>query len=555
MHPHPRSVAVYKLIRSARTNPSVYRPVILSIIENIAENEEVRMAAISVLPYTLPSSADMQKLAIRTWFESSQQVASYITSTLKSLKGLPLQAPLYQKIAQKAEEAYKLAKPMATGIQTSHNIKIVQFLDTLRSAVTLKLQYVNSEESAVPRTMYVKSDIQSKGHSKDMFESAVYVQGSEVLMEKMYNLYKIVQNQELPQQKQESILNIKNRMPKQPEAHVTLKMLGLQRFYSIDSEFIQGIVLQLTNEFMNDNQHNGFKKEFLKVLDLDGFNYIIPTGSGLPLYVQQRTPLVISTQASLVMIKNGEAEIKMKPVINHKQTTSVGVFCPFTQKFLGAGVDTSVHVAAPLMADIALKVMPYTTERTPIQETSETKIIHTSYNEKKMMEVQLGEKIGIDLKLKMESEHKFTDLASFVHVLSHHHPLTLLSLPLPLMTARSHSVSLIYNPSTSVTKEASFVMSVGYGKKPSAGQKSFMIYPLYQIDQEVETQCKEEQECMKEKFCNKEKQHCLTELRKQNRPTSEINKYCSMKFYQCSQRHVSRQNTRSVLSKLQSGSA
>ena len=46
-HPHPRSVAVYKLIRSARTNPSVYRPVILSIIQNIAE---VRMAAISVFP-------------------------------------------------------------------------------------------------------------------------------------------------------------------------------------------------------------------------------------------------------------------------------------------------------------------------------------------------------------------------------------------------------------------------------------------------------------------------------------------------------------------------
>ena len=410
-HPHPRSVAVYKLIRSARTNPSVYRPVILSIIQNIAENEEVRMAAISVLPYTLPSSADMQKLAIRTWFESSQQVSSYITSTLKSLKGLPLQAPLYQKIAQKAEEAYKLAKPMTTGIQTSHNIKIVQFLDTLRSAVTLKLQYVTSEESAVPRTMYVKSDIQSKSQSKDMFESAVYVQGSEVLMEKMYNLYKIVQNQELPKYKQESILNIKNRMAKHPEAHVTLKMLGLQRFYSIDSEFIQGIVLQLTNEFIKDNQSNGIKKEFLKVLDLDGFNYIIPTESGLPLYVQQRTPMVISIHASLVMIKNGEAEIKIKPVFNYKQTTHVGFFCPFTQKFLGAGVDTSFHVAAPLMADVALqhgqlsitlktpddaesqklkpvlalRVMPYTNERDPIQETPEIQIIHTSYNGKHIL--------------------------------------------------------------------------------------------------------------------------------------------------------------------------
>ena len=44
------------------------------------------------------------------------------------------------------------------------------------------------------------------------------------------------------------------------------------------------------------------------------------------------------------------------------------------------------------------------------------------------MEVQLGEKLGVDLKLKLESEHKFTDLANFLHVLSHHHPLTLLSL-------------------------------------------------------------------------------------------------------------------------------
>ena len=77
------------------------------------------------------------------------------------------------------------------------------------------------------------------------------------------------------------------------------------------------------------------------------------------------------------------------------------------------------------------------------------------------MEVQLGEKLGVDLKLRMESEHKFIDLASFLQVLSHHHPLTLLSLPLPLNTVASHSVSLIYNPVTSVTKEASFVMSLG----------------------------------------------------------------------------------------------
>merc|ERR1719466_655051 len=82
-------------------------------------------------------------------------------------------------------------------------------------------------------------------------------------------------------------------------------------------------------------------------------------------------------------------------------------------------------------------------------------------------------------------------------------------------------MSLVYNPTTSLTKHASFVMSFGDGKKVSV----------------------------------KEKEYCLKELRKQNRPTSEINKYCSSKSSQCNQRHVLRQNIRSVLNKLESGSA
>merc|ERR1711942_579782 len=150
---------------------------------------------------------------------------------------------------------------------------------------------------------------------------------------------------------------------------------------------------------------------------------------------------------------------------------------------------------------------------------------------------------------------KFTDLANLIHTLSHHHPLTLLALPLPPMTVASHSMSLIYNPSASLTKQTSFVLSFGHGKKVNVNSKPKMAYPQYQVDQEIESQCNAEQECMKERFCNKEKEHCLKELKKQNRPTSEINKYCSTKFSQCNQRHVLRQNMRSVLNKLGSGSA
>jgi len=358
--------------------------------------------------------------------------------------------------------------------------------------------------------------------------------------------------------------------------------LGLQRFYSIDSQLIQGIIHQLTNEFHKKSHSRGITKDFLKVLDVHGYTNIIPTELGIPLYILHQTPVVISSHASLIMINSGEVEIKIKPVVNYKQWTSVGIFCPFTKQSLGAGVDTSVHVAIPLRADVAMQhgqlsvtlktpldfesqkvkpvvqfqVMPYTgTKGTMLNMFSEMKTIRSQHNEKKSMEVQLGEKLGVDLKFMMESEHKFTDLANFLQGLSHHHPLTLLSLPLPPMSVARHSLSLVYNPLTSLTKQASLVMSLGHGTKASLSEKPVMIYPSYQVDQEIETQCQEEQECMKTLFCNKEERMCLTEMRKQNRPTSEINKYCSIKFSQCNQRHILRQNVRSVLSKMESGSA
>merc|ERR1711872_915328 len=58
---YPRSLAVYMLIKPALIKPSIYKPVFLSLIEN-------------------PSSVDLQKLALRTWFEPSRQVVSYIHS-------------------------------------------------------------------------------------------------------------------------------------------------------------------------------------------------------------------------------------------------------------------------------------------------------------------------------------------------------------------------------------------------------------------------------------------------------------------------------------------
>ena len=116
------------------------------------------------------------------------------------------------------------------------------------------------------------------------------------------------------------------------------------------------------------------------------------------------------------MINSGEVEIKIKPVVNYKQWTSVGIFCPFTKQSLGAGVDTSVHVAIPLRADVAMQhgqlsvtlktprdfesqkvkpvvqfqVMPYTgTKGTMLNMFSEMKTIHSQHNEKKSVRINI----------------------------------------------------------------------------------------------------------------------------------------------------------------------
>ena len=352
-HPHPRSVAVYKLIRSARQNPTKYRPVILTIINNNAEDEEVRMAAITALPSVHPSSSQLQKLAALTWYDSQQQVASFISSTLESLSQLPSGSEeSLSHLSQKAGEALKLAKPTnSTGIHKSQNIEIKQFLETLKASVGLKLQYVNSEESAFPRTMFLQSLISSKAQSMKPFESSVYLQGADTFLDALYNEYKFWSQLQLSQaERSEEKLTYEPRQSRKPEAHVTLKMFDLQRFFSVDYDYLRQVGMEMAEEM---SQQGAVKKDYMKVLDLSYHQAILPTVSGLPLYLHHRVPLVMSAHISLTTGRDGTLEMKTKPRLNYQQRTRVGTLCPFTQQYRGAGVQTSLNVTVPIRTELS----------------------------------------------------------------------------------------------------------------------------------------------------------------------------------------------------------
>merc|ERR1719348_2159019 len=509
-HAHVRSVAVYQLMRTAAAKPTVYRPILLDIIENVAESAEVRMAAITVLPYTRPTSEILNTLAIRTWFDPSEQVVSYVYTTLKTIAELPNHSNPSTFIGEKAREALRLAKPTRNSIQTSHNMMIFQFLDSLKAAVNVNVQYINGPESIIPKNTFIKQTIKTETHRMETIESSVYTQGAEYFINKMYETYnsmmtgtdeaQYVANRNI----MKNILRVENRVALPPAAHITVKTMGLQRLFSIDARMIEEIIETVTRDTMEAlNKDYSLTKDFVKIIDVMGHKAIMPTETGLPLHLHHATPLVISGKAALNIdlrdMTKGRIGFTMKPVVNYKQSVDANLFCPFTGKFLGAGVDTALHVTLPLTSEIAmhdghyivtlktpedresqrvrpllaLRVRPYTTiydmgSGIPIANAANTKVIRMA-TPLKRKEFNIGRLLGLSLMLDVETQQPFADFAEFLHGLRQHNLLTLLALPLPLNTVREHSMRIVYNPSESVTKAASFAIGYGFGEKMQNG--------------------------------------------------------------------------------------
>merc|ERR1711962_1609392 len=150
-----RTIATYALKRMAKMNPTEIRPILMSIIVNPVESAEVRIAAVSILPFAQPTTAELQKLALRSWMEPSEQVSAFIVSTLRSLAYT--QVPELTIVGLKARSLMPLIKGERFGVQHSHNINYSSFVDYLKLLIHNQYQLVNSKESLIPPKMAVKT--------------------------------------------------------------------------------------------------------------------------------------------------------------------------------------------------------------------------------------------------------------------------------------------------------------------------------------------------------------------------------------------------------------
>merc|ERR1712142_906974 len=154
-------------------------------------------------------------------------------------------------------------------------------------------------------------------------------------------------------------LGIHEKESERPEAHLFVKVAGLEHLYSIDEEFVSKVVNDISSRMMGEGDlRKRMEREYLKIMDIMGADYATPTYSGLPLYVEIRYPAVAYGKASL-RVRGGsptepKVEVAAKGTINYKRMVKAVIVCSVTEKFFESGVETSVHIGSPIKADISL---------------------------------------------------------------------------------------------------------------------------------------------------------------------------------------------------------
>merc|ERR1712121_211474 len=290
-----RTIAVNAMKRIAKMNPIETRPILMSIIVNPVESTEVRIAAIAVLPFSQPTTAEIQKLAIRSWVEPSRQVSSFIVSTLRSLAYTHI--PELKIVGLKARSVLPLIKNEQYGIQYSHNINYSSFVEYLRLLINNQSQLVNSKESLIPHKVSLKTVYYGPSNSIKfpIIEFSTYTYGMDFLLEKYLHFFS---SEELSTPTIESQLKkiteelkLKTRELSTPFTFMHGVWGGIESSLYLDSEIVLESLEKLSKKFTQVSS-TGHNVEFSHVgaTQFNEASTLMPTETGLPVLSSYSIP-------------------------------------------------------------------------------------------------------------------------------------------------------------------------------------------------------------------------------------------------------------------------
>merc|ERR1719228_2732725 len=166
-----RKIAIYSMTPMAFRHRDVLLPVFSKLLQDRAEEREVRVAALLTMLTMEPTLVDMQKMAISTWYEKDEKLARFVFSSLKSLSQLePSKVPAHSRLMRLhvfAKKVYHLAKPFPAVISSTINSF---FADFLKKAKTTPFEYAvevaGIKSFAVEAVKIIASEYDQKVHDE-----------------------------------------------------------------------------------------------------------------------------------------------------------------------------------------------------------------------------------------------------------------------------------------------------------------------------------------------------------------------------------------------------
>ena len=539
--PEQQRMAIYSLYSVTRQHSNVLLPVYSAIVHNPSEDRNVRIAALSMMMYMEPSMVHFQKLATSTWFEKDNEFHKFVFSTLKSLSEIkmaeqPNSNTVLYNIAQKARVVLPLAKAVPITITSSVNYFTAEWLKDLQVGYHVHTAYTVGNYN----TIYGRLEYFLESLNFVPLEFAAHVQGTGKFVEKINKIFgtqgKSILDKIHPEWREMiSALDIQKLESSPFGAGIWAKLFDdVQVVGGLNMRHVEPM-LQNLEQFASEPRSLKGKLcgkhpiNMVKVNNWAPTEILIPSDMGLPIVMEVQMPAVLALRGEVEIECSGSlpaVSVELTSKADVAFTGYVGTICPFTKEIVAAGINQQWSVNYPTKVSakvemgrfqikysqneeakqstqsvdvLAYSVKPFATIKpfvyadvTPLIVHQNTKIIKSEAERKTMVVPALGQYYGIDSKLVINTETDIRDMKSLIDHLAlyKYNPvnIALFSWTNTAVTrngmpsARFHEVKMVYNPSTSSTKEieVDFTIAMAH-KSKSQGIKAIQLLSQQQL--------------------------------------------------------------------------
>lgn len=446
-----RSQAIYALNRVDDLH--MVLEVVAPIFFNQGEDERVRLAALTMMMHSNPSLAYLERIALSTWEEPSEQVVSYFYTTIRSLANVTTpEMPNLFKMSLKARSVLPLVKAPVSGYAYTHNLYYADIIKSWQKGSALKATWYGYENSSLPYASYVELNEYINGYVYSPFRMAMDISNPQAMLDAIMTPSKDIrqrrsvrdfQPNNVEHQMVSSHLKIDEKLWDQedPRAKIYVQIMGL-----IDRQFVleNASIDRLHQQIRDANSYTNVQK----AVNLADITVSFPSETGLAVTYKMDFPIVASVRGTLTINSNSwrEANVKLdaRPYADAKMLSSIGFVEPFSLQYFASGAENHMMASFPAIANVSysipdrtfaskitivpsshspktvlghLKTAPFTTAKpvsqfTPLSESIHTKVVHVKQPEEN--EYKFGQDyFGMDLSFSVKSEYTFNDFASY----------------------------------------------------------------------------------------------------------------------------------------------